>query len=143
MKYVFITLLLFISIGVQASKLRRTPRQYVALLDKALLEKDTAMLNWLLDNRVEYGHSNGWIETKRNVIDDLYNGKLVYQKINTQDIKEERQGKISVVRFVTDVDVLVDNVPVKLKLAVLQIWKVKYKDGGWHRVLIARQSVKI
>jgi hypothetical protein len=40
-----------------------------------------------LHNDVSYGHSNGWVETKTNIIKNLYNGKLAYKKIDHKDVK--------------------------------------------------------
>lgn len=42
-------------------------------------------LRWMLDDNLMYVHSNGWIETKADVINDLKTGKLVYRQV---DIKE-------------------------------------------------------
>lgn len=34
-----------------------------------------------MDDRAQYVHSNGWIQTKQEVLDDLVSGKLNYQKV--------------------------------------------------------------
>lgn len=39
-------------------------------------------LRWMLDDNLMYVHSNGWVETKADVIDDLKTGKLVYRKVD-------------------------------------------------------------
>lgn len=141
MRYVLICLLFFVNSKVAAFQ---PPKRHiidsaVIELDRALLNNDTSYLNVLLDKDIAYGHSNGWIETKRDVIDDLYNGKLIYKQINTTEKKIEFRGKVAIVRTKADVDVVVSNTPVHLKLGILQVWRLKHKR--W--VLIARQSVKI
>jgi hypothetical protein len=141
MRYVLICVLFFASNKVLAFQPpeRHIIDSAIIELDRALLNKDTSYLNVLLDKDIAYGHSNGWIETKRDVIDDLYNGKLTYKQINTTEKKIEVRGKVSIVRTKADVDVVVSSAPVHLKLGILQVWRLKHKR--W--VLIARQSVKI
>ncbi|MEJ7672464.1 MAG: nuclear transport factor 2 family protein [Chitinophagaceae bacterium] len=62
-------------------------KEAVTKLDKALIAKDTVILKQLLNNAVSYGHSNGWVETKAEVIKDLVTQKLTYYKIDTKDVK--------------------------------------------------------
>jgi hypothetical protein len=137
-------------------------------LDKALISRDTMVLKRLLHDHVLYGHSNGWVESKRDVIEDLYNGKLVYKSI--QDLgyygtgEKEEKGllridrkptskdslyknsflggfarKIITITSIYDVDVVVEGKQIKLRLSVMQVWQKKGKS--WK--LIARQSVKV
>lgn len=105
----------------------------------ALIRKDTAALNRLLHNDVTYGHSNGWIENKTDVKADLYNGKLVYNKIGQEITEVLKTGNTACVRSNTTIDVLFDGKPMTFKLHVLQVWTRKDKD--WQ--LTARQSVKM
>ena len=143
MRYVFVLIGLVCFAGSNALAFSLPKSRFldsmVVKLDRSLLSKDTVSLQTLLHEKLTYGHSNGWIETKRDVIDDLYNGKLTYQQINTTERKIEYNGKLAVVRAKADVDVLVNNTPVHVKLNILQVWRLKHKR--W--VLIARQSVKI
>lgn len=105
----------------------------------ALIRKDTAALNRLLHNDVTYGHSNGWIENKADVKTDLYNGKLVYNKIGQEITEVLKTGNTACVRSNATIDVLFDGKPMTFKLHVLQVWTRKDKD--WQ--LTARQSVKM
>lgn len=141
MRYILICVLFF---GVSESFAFQPPRRHivdsaVAELDRALLNKDTTYLKNLIDDRATYGHSNGWIETKSDVVNDLYNGKLTYQQIKTTEVKVEYNRKLAIVRTKADVDVLVNNAPVHVKLSILQVWRMRHKR--WE--LIARQSAKI
>lgn len=138
---VLIAFLLLISNVVSATHppVRRGIDSVIVDLDRALLAKDSVSLNKLLDDNMTYGHSNGWIETKRDVVNDLFNGKLTYKQIEvaTKDIKVS--GRFAVVRMKADVNVTVSNTPVQVKLNILQVWHRKHK----HWVLMARQSVKL
>lgn len=46
-----------------------------------LINKNYDSLNGLLDENVKYIHSNGWIQTKKEVIDDIRSGKLNYSEV--------------------------------------------------------------
>jgi hypothetical protein len=107
--------------------------------DKALIAGDTVRLNELLDDEIGYGHSNGWIQTKRDLINDLYNGKLTYTKISTSDEKLVVKDKNASMRMTAEVDIVLNGSPLQFKLKVLQVWVKKKK----HWVLFARQSVKV
>src|SRR6187402_3138130 len=50
-------------------------------LDKALLQKDEAVLKSVLHKDLSYGHSNGWIQSKADILNDFTSGKLTYDKI--------------------------------------------------------------
>ena len=92
-----------------------------------------------MDDEIGYGHSNGWIQTKRDLINDLYNGKLTYTKISTSDEKLVVKDKNASMRMTAEVDIVLNGSPMQFKLKVLQVWVKKKK----HWVLFARQSVKV
>ncbi|HET9433102.1 MAG TPA: hypothetical protein VFO37_05060, partial [Chitinophagaceae bacterium] len=50
-------------------------------LDKALLQKDEKVLQTVLHKEISYGHSNGWIQNKNDILNDFTSGKLIYNKI--------------------------------------------------------------
>jgi len=139
MKYLFV-ILLFISIGAYAQKPDIIGvEEAVGKLDQALLKRDSVALKTLLSNELSYGHSNGWIESKWEVMDDLYNGKLIYKKIDRQLQNSHIDGNIASIRMNTDVEVELNGKPMTLKLSVLQVWIWRNK----HWELFARQSVKM
>ena len=108
-------------------------------LNEALLQKDSVTLKRLLHEKVEYGHSNGWIESRQEVIDDLFSGKLVYHKLVMSEISIVEQNGTACVRSKTDIDVALNGKALQMSLHVLQVW-IKDKQG-W--VLLNRQSTKI
>ena len=140
MRFVCSILLLFVySICFAGGHDEADLKKAVNQLNSALLQRDSTMLKKLLHNKVQYGHSNGWIETKREVIDDLYNGKLVYNKIESSPVEIVEEEHAACVRSTVDIDVLMNGKPIQLKLHVLQVW-VK-KKSGW--ALLSRQSTKV
>ena len=114
-------------------------KEAVVKLDKALIEKDTILLKQLLHKDVSYGHSNGWVETKSEVIKDLVNGKLSYYKIDTKDLKWTMINNVATLRNTSDIKYEVDGKAGELHLHVVQVWLKTNK--GWQ--LITRQSAKL
>src|SRR5678816_455311 len=49
-------------------------------LDKALLQKDETVLRSVLHDDLSFGHSNGWIQSKKDILNDFASGKLTYNK---------------------------------------------------------------
>lgn len=137
MKFILVLFIVFTSsfTWAQTSFLKEA----VIKLDKALLAKDTVLLKQLLHKDLTYGHSNGWVETKGDVINDLFTGKLLYTKIESKDLKWTLTGDLSTVRSTTEIGYLLDGKPGELKLHVLQVWLKTNK--GWQ--LLSRQSTKI
>ena len=111
----------------------------VVKLDKALIAKDTVVLKQLLHKDATYGHSNGWVETKADVIKDLVSGKLAYNKIESIEAKWTVANNVATMRSTTEVNFRLDDKPGELKLHVLQVWLKTNK--GWQ--LLSRQSTKL
>lgn len=62
-----------------------------------LIRKQADSLERVLDARVQYVHSNGWIQNKREVLDDLRSGKLVYEKVTIKEASVRLYGKTAIV----------------------------------------------
>ena len=108
-------------------------------LDKALLEKDETVLRSVLHKEVSYGHSNGWIQGKNDILNDFTSGKLVYNKIeNNSSAIITISKKYATVKTNTNAEGTVNGTAFKLTLHIMQFW-IKTKKG-WQ--LIARQSAK-
>src|SRR5690606_9427716 len=108
-------------------------------LDEALLKKDTARLQKLLHNDLTLGHSNGWTETKKTLIETLPTSKIHYYEFiplgppqiihSGPDLKTIRRKLTAVGEY--------DNEPFEVNLKILEIWI--YENHNWQ--LLARQSV--
>lgn len=108
-------------------------------LDNALLQKNETVLRSVLHKDVSYGHSNGWIQSKNDIINDFKSGKLVYNKIeNNSSAIVTLSKKYGTVKTNTNAEGVVNGTAFNLKLHIMQFW-VKTKKG-WQ--LIARQSAK-
>lgn len=86
MKHLITILLLLTttSIFAQQPDLKELDKA-IAAFDKALMNRDSVALGKLMNGGLTYGHSNGWIQTKEEVIADLYNGKLTYKEIDPEN----------------------------------------------------------
>ncbi|GAA4464890.1 nuclear transport factor 2 family protein [Nemorincola caseinilytica] len=106
------------------------------VFDRALEKRDTISLKRLLSNEVTYGHSNGWVENKKEVIADLYNGIIGYDRIVTSQPEIKIAGKVAQVRSTAEIWATLNGEKGYYKLKVLQVWL--WENGHW--TLFARQS---
>lgn len=112
-------------------------RQAALAFNKALIEKDSATLNKLMYEQMVYGHSNGWMQIRQELIDDLYNGTITYTKIEHPEMEVIMAGDVASLRTdgVFEADYQGDSKTYNLR--VMQTWK--YVDGRWQ--MLNRQSV--
>ena len=109
-------------------------------LDKALLQKDETVLKSVLHKDLSYGHSNGWIQSKSDILNDFTSGKLTYSKIeNNSSAIIVITKDYATVKTNTNAEGVVNGTAFNLKLHIMQFW-IKTKKG-WQ--LIARQSAKL
>jgi hypothetical protein len=114
-------------------------KEAVSKLDNALVKRDTIILKQLLHKDLTYGHSNGWVESKEELIKDLYSGKLEYNSIESSEYLWKTGSDWASVRSKAKVEYVMDGKKGELNLHVLQVWLKTNK--GWQ--LVARQSTKI
>lgn len=109
-------------------------------LDKALVSKDEKTLTELLNRDVSYGHSNGWVQNKTDIINDLKSGKLAYDKIeNISSMIAAINDDWATVRTNTNAEGKVNGNAFQFKLHILEVWLKT--NAGWQ--LLARQSTKL
>jgi hypothetical protein len=109
-------------------------------LDKALLQKDETVLKSVLHKDLSYGHSNGWIQSKSDILNDFTSGKLTYNKIeNNSSAIIVITKDYATVKTNTNAEGVVNGTAFKLTLHIMQFW-IKTKKG-WQ--LVARQSAKL
>ena len=106
---------------------------------QALVKRNTVSINQQTDRALSYGHSNGWVETKEDLIKDLETGYISYQKINEDSISILMNGDMANVRFLADISATMKGISSSFKLRVLEVWIKKSKR--W--LLFARQAVKV
>src|SRR6476620_5590097 len=105
---------------------------------QALVNKNTASINQQTDKALSYGHSNGWVETKADMIKDLETGYIVYHSFKEDSLKITINDSIANARFVADVKATMNGNDTNVHLKVLEVWVKKGKR--W--ILFARQGVR-
>jgi Domain of unknown function (DUF4440) len=138
MKFVLTVILFFVSFVALAQtdedKLTATVKEF----HQALVKKNTISINQQTDKALSYGHSNGWMETKADIIKDLETGYISYQSYKEDSITVLINGNMANVRFVADITATMKEATNAYHLKVLEVWVKKGKR--W--VLFARQAVK-
>ena len=105
---------------------------------QALVNKNTVSINQQTDKALSYGHSNGWVQTKTDLIKDFETGYISYQNFKEDSITVLINGNMANVRFVADITVTMKAATNTYHLKVLEVWVKKGKR--W--VLFGRQAVK-
>ena len=138
MKFTIVILLLFTSLIAAAQtdeiKLTATLKEF----HKALVDNNTVSVNQQTDKALSYGHSNGWIETKADMIKNLETGYMNYNSIKEDSIQVIMNGTMANVRFVADINATLNGNTNSFRLKVLEVWVKKGKR--W--LLFARQAVR-
>lgn len=140
MPFIFTICLFFTSVISIAQVDSVSLKEAMSSLDKALISKDEKTLVQLLHADVSYGHSNGWVQNKNDIISDLKSGKLVYNKIeNTSVMIAAISNDWATVRVNANAEGSINGAAFQLKLHVLQVWMKSM--SSWQ--LLARQSTKL
>jgi len=105
---------------------------------QALVNKNTVSINQQTDKALSYGHSNGWVETKAEMIKNLETGYIIYSGFKEDSINVVMNNNVANVRFVADITATMKGSTDSFHLKVLEVWVKKSKR--W--VLFARQAVK-
>jgi len=135
----FISVLLASQLAVVAQKDTSAVLNAVASLEKALLNKDSATMNGLLHKDVSYGHSSGWVQTKKEVVNDMMSGFLIYNRLEDSSINIVMSKDKAIVREKVRAVGSRDGKSFDLSLFITQVWLQSKK--GWQ--LFARQSTKL
>jgi hypothetical protein len=138
MKLIFIAIFVSISSLVVAQDTVQL-KKVTELFNNALLTKDTNLIKQLVHKQISYGHSNGWLQTKQDLITDFATGKIEYTKIEEGEKSFTKTKQAIAVRNISKVEGVVNGYVFSMSLQVLQVWKKVKKN--W--VLLARQSVKV
>jgi len=139
MKFLAFTVLFVFGLTAVAQPDSLSLKETMKQLDEALLGKKENILLQVLHKDLSFGHSNGWAQSKKEVVDDMRSGKLIYKKIeNTSAQIVAINKKWATVRTNTHAEGTVNGNEFNLTLHVLQVWQKTKK--GWQ--LIARQSAK-
>ena len=138
MKKISSLLLLFSFVFANAQNEEEKLTTALKEFHQALVNKNTTSINQQTDKALSYGHSNGWVETKADVIKDLETGYLVYHSYKEDSLTITINETMANARFVADIKATMNGNDTNVHLKVLEVWVKKGKR--W--ILFARQGVK-
>ncbi len=101
--------------------------------------KNIDSLKNVLDDRLKYVHSNGWTQSKQEVVDDFMSGKLDYQKIEITEASARIYDNTAIVIGKGKFSGQVSKNPFALDLLYTEVYIRKI--GRW--ILASRQSSKL
>lgn len=104
----------------------------------AVLQADKKQLEELLSNDLSYGHSDGHVEGKNELIQKLSDGTYQFKTMDITSQEIKLVDNIAIVRHQLDALTNDENRPGEAHLFVLLIWQ--RLSANWR--LIARQAVK-
>lgn len=105
---------------------------------QALVKKNTISINQQTEKALSYGHSNGWVQTKTDLIKDFETGLISYQSYKEDSVQVSLSDKVANIRFIADINATLRGKSNSNHLKVLEVWVKKGKR--W--LLFARQAVK-
>ncbi len=141
----YITLLFFVitvvSIPAKAQlKQDSTPvLKTLQSIEKALQAKDSVVLKSLLHADLVFGHSNGWTQSKQQVLEDMRTGYLVYEEIVPTAVSITMLKKRAFVKEKMQVKGKVNGTAFQLQLFML----AEFVKEGKQWQLVVRQSTKL
>ena len=140
MKNLLTILFLFVAVSSIAQTNEEKLIATVKEFHQALVKKNTVSINQQTDKALSYGHSNGWVQTKADMIKDFERGYISYQSFKEDSITVMMNDNMANVRFVADITATLNGTTTvnNYHLRVLEVWVKKSKR--W--ILFGRQAVK-
>lgn len=131
---VLLVTVVFANAQTAEEKLTATLKEF----HQALVNKNIVSINQQTDKALSYGHSNGWVETKSELIKNLETGYMKYNSYKEDSVQVVINGNVAHARFVADIAATLNGKDGNFHLKVLEVWVRKGKR--W--LLFARQAVK-
>ncbi len=143
--FFFLVIVIFISeisLAQKANQESATEKFVLKLHEKKfgwMVRKQLDSLTEILDERILYVHSNGWVETKKEIIEDIKQGKLTMNSVTVTKASARVYKGAVIINGQGKFDVIVDGRPVTLDLLYTEVY-VK-KEKGW--LLVSRHANRI
>ncbi len=137
-----VVLLILICFGSKAYAQNQDSLKLLAAVNafhQALIQKNTLSINQVTDKALSYGHSNGWVESKNEMMKNLETNYIGYQSIEMDSVSVVLNNYMANVRFNAAIKATLKGNAEQYLLKVLEVW-IK-KGNRW--ILFARQSLKI
>jgi hypothetical protein len=124
------------------TKKDRIAHHIIALHQKKfdfMISKQFDSLSLILDADLKYIHSNGWVESKEDLLANLKSDKLVYKQVLVSETKVTLTNHVAIVSGKGLFSVILENVKIEIPLMYSEIY-VK-KRGKW--LLLHRHANKL
>lgn len=136
---VLFTLTVFINVQGQ-SKAESQVANATKELTKAMVDGDRATLEKLASDQLNYGHSGGHIDDKKEFVEKIASGNSDFLSIDITEQTITISGKTAIVRHILTAKTHdKGKAPADVHLRIILVWQ---KQGGQWK-LLARQAVKI
>lgn len=137
-----IPIFVFVQISFAQNQNNYEPElQHCILLDTYLMNKDVTKLNSILHPNLSLGHSNGWIETKESLLENLPTSKIKYHAFlyhGSPEVHFQNEEIKSIRRNLTAKGNLNEK-EFEVDLKILEVWILA--NENWQ--LLSRQSVEV
>ena len=90
----------------------------------------------MLDDRVQYVHSNGWVQNKKEIIEDIQSGKLIYLNIQIKEVAVRLFPQTAILNGLGTFQVMMDDKPVSVELRYTEV----YVKNGSRWLLASRHA---
>ena len=104
---------------------------------RTMIDVDPTILKELFADKLTYGHSDGRVQTRDEVVASLVEKRSVFHTIQISRQTLSLSGDVGIIRNRFEADGVSNGKPSKPDLAVLQLWQ--WQDGRWR--LLARQAL--
>ena len=111
----------------------------VEILRKAIFEADKAKLEQVAAAQISYGHSDGRVETKEQLINGVMTRKQVVKSLAFPELKVAVVGDAAVARHIYLAESTLEGKETTTRIGALQVWQKQ--NGGWK--LLARQGFRL
>jgi hypothetical protein len=145
MKQLFLFLFLFASASsfAQKTKEESATEKFVLKLHENkfrwMVNKQLDSLNAILDERVQYVHSNGWTENKKEIIEDIKSGKLTMTSVKVSEATARVYKGFVIVNGKGVFNVVMNGTPIDISLLYTEVYAKR--QNGW--LLVSRHANRL
>ena len=112
---------------------KATIEKAVENLRELMLAPNRPALEALFADQLNYGHSDGRVQTKQEFVDALVDKKSVFHSITLSDQTVAMVGDLAIVRHRFEADAVSNGKPGHPRISILQVWQ---KQGGAWKLLV-------
>ena len=137
-----ILLLVLLVTGISGIAQTKEETEIMALSRKKfrwMVEVKLDSLDVILDERLSYIHSNGWVQSKKEFLEDFTNGKLTYHSIEVKEMSARVYKRSAVVTGKAVAETTLNGTRAIINLMFTEVYVVQ--KGGWK--LVSRHASRL